>query len=102
MYDAIMIALADAKRRELLLALVESNPQVVPPDSTQLTAEERQRRQISYYHNHLPKLEELGFITWDEESMEVEKGPNFEYLKPVLLFLEEHSRELPEEHTVGV
>jgi hypothetical protein len=47
-------------------------------------------------HVHLPKLVEYGFVVWDEDEHEVEKGPNFDEIRPVLELLNDHAEELPD------
>lgn len=34
--------------------------------------------------NHLPKLEEAGYIEWDRESGTISKGPRFDEIEPIL------------------
>jgi hypothetical protein len=47
-------------------------------------------------HTHLPKLEESGFIEWDQERNIVRKGPQFEEIQPLLELMENHADELPD------
>lgn len=97
MLDEIMAALADEHRRQLLVALQDHNPQeaVQTPEGVQVDSEQLAELQIEMCHNHLPRLEEAGFITWDREQHVVEKGPQFEEIKPVLDLFEENRDELP-------
>lgn len=100
MYDSILKALADEERRQLLFDLLEANPRPDSPgvsENRQASPEEFERRQVALYHKHLPLLDDAGFVTWNREANEVVKGPRFEYLKPVLQFLEEYQEELPDE-----
>ncbi|MFC6871758.1 DUF7344 domain-containing protein [Halobellus marinus] len=92
-----MDALADVQRRKLLIALVDHNPQddlpVVVADSD--NEGDAVERLIAMQHVHLPKLDEYGFIEWNEETHEVTKGPKFEEIEPLLELLEDHEDELP-------
>ncbi|ADB63317.1 hypothetical protein Htur_4507 (plasmid) [Haloterrigena turkmenica DSM 5511] len=97
MLDEIMAALANGHRRQLLIGLLEHNPQeaVQTPEGVQVDGEQLADLQVEMYHNHLPRLEVAGFITWDREQHVVEKGPQFEQIKPVLEVFEENADELP-------
>lgn len=46
-------------------------------------------------HNHLPRLDDHGFVEWDRENDLVTKGSKFEQIEPFLLALDEHRDELP-------
>lgn len=43
----------------------------------QLTTEERKRVYISLYQGHLPKMTDVGAVTYDQGRGIVERGPNF-------------------------
>ena len=88
MNDTTFDALADEKRREVLTALLESNPQ---PDGvgTQAVAGTDRREaghaeSVELYHVHLPKLEACGLIEWHEESSEIVEGPRFDDARPLI------------------
>ncbi|RRJ29494.1 DUF7344 domain-containing protein [Halocatena pleomorpha] len=93
MNDNIFDALRDEHRRELLLDLLEHNPQSVTNQSTAdgrpEQADADRQLQIAMYHTHLPKLEDYGFIQWDENENENEivKGPQFGELRPLLKWM---------------
>jgi len=95
----ILDALANVQRRTLLVRLLDHNPQ----DDTPVVVADSERdrdaidRLVSMQHVHLPKLEEYGFIEWDQNSHEVRTGPNFEEIQPVLQLLAAHSDELPDD-----
>lgn len=86
-------ALADHRRRELLLAVRETRGSIeavsVPEEI--IDGEARAvRAAIQYHHVHLPKLEDSGYVHWDRRRDEVSPGPRFEELLPLLEFVEEH------------
>ena len=58
--------------------------------------DEEFERLIGMKHVHLPKLESYGFITWDQTTSEVSKGPNFGEIRPLLEMLAAHEDELPD------
>ena len=89
--DAQFRALANVYRRRILVSLMDHNPQAVQlgasnaPDET-----DDERRMIELHHIHLPKLEEYDYISWDRETQEVEKGPRFDEIEPLLAVLIEN------------
>lgn len=91
-------ALSDRYRRELLLALMRENPQddddrdpldiIDPPQEPDVLETE-------LFHSHLPKLESMGYITWDRETGEIATGPDWEDIEPVIALIDDHRDELP-------
>jgi len=91
-------ALSNSYRRELLLALLEHNPQddddrdpldiIDPPLEPEVL-------EIELFHKHLPKLEDRGFIEWDRDTGKIAKGPDWEDIEPVLRLITNHRDELP-------
>ena len=102
--DRVLDALAHRYRRRLLVALLDHNPQddddaqdaeealgtVAGPDADEDVIE------IELFHNHLPKLEDLGYIRWDRDAGTIRKGPNWDEIEPVLGLLVAHADELPD------
>lgn len=97
MLDEIMAVLADEHRRQLLTALMEHNPQaaVQIPEGVQVGDNQLEELQIEMYHNHLPRLEDAGFIEWNQEQDVVAKGPEFDQIEPVMGLFEENADDLP-------
>lgn len=96
--DDCLDALGHVQRRKLLRALLVHNPQDDDPtriDPNESNDEELERL-IAMKHVHLPKLEEYGFISWDRDTSEVSKGPDFDEIRPLLEVLADHEEELPE------
>lgn len=92
MNDNAFDALAHESQRALLLDLLESNQLNVRAET--LTGEPGptdagQRVQILMYHKHLPKLEDYGYIEWDEDANEVARGPRFEEVRPLLEWVDD-------------
>lgn len=96
-FDVMLEVLSNVQRRKLLVALMESNPQGESPAVLADDEDERERMEqlIEMQHVHLPKLEEYGFIEWDQEKEEVTKGPTFDEIRPLLELLVAHEDELP-------
>lgn len=98
-FDDLLDALGHVQRRKLLRALLVHNPQ--DDESVEIDADETHKeevnRLIQMQHIHLPKLEEYGFITWDRDTNQVSKGPNFGEIRPLLELLADHEDELPKD-----
>lgn len=96
-FDSLLEALANGYRRELLLALLEHNPQDAdesdPLDIHHSGAFEESEFDI--FMNHLPMLEQLGIIEWKQEAEEINKGPDWEEFAPLLKLIADHRDELP-------
>ena len=95
-FDDLLDALGHVQRRTLLCALLDHNPQGDGPTVADGDSPDEELTQLAEMHHvHLPKLDDYGFISWDRESNEVSKGPNFEEVRPLLMLLVEHEDELP-------
>lgn len=100
MIDTMFDALADPRRRRLLVDLLEHNPQQVekPPGSPR-ERDAAEREWIETHHVHLPKLADYGFVEWDREEDTVTKGPKFDEIRPALELLDDNRDVLPAEWT---
>lgn len=93
--DRISDALAQPYRRQLLVDLLEHNPQSVDgatsdpsrADHTSGGSNDDHVESISARHNHLPRLEDHGYIDWDSNAGAVTKGENWDEIVPVLHLL---------------
>lgn len=87
--DDQLDALADPERRRLLFALLDAQPD--EDVLGRLADGARPGRDLDYRtamrHFHLPKLDDLGFVDWDRERGAVERGPEFDRLRPFLELL---------------
>lgn len=95
--DDVFDALTNRYRRRLLVALLQHNPQadtLEVPHDTVASNEPPETLKTEFYHVHLPKLEERGFIEWDRESHRISTGSAFEEIRPLLELMDEHSDEL--------
>lgn len=97
--DDLFVALANSYRRQLLVALLEHNPQDDHDrDPLNIVSDdvEPEVLELTLHHSHLPKLEQMGFIIWDQETNEISKGPDWNEIEPLLTLIHEHQDELPE------
>lgn len=101
--DDLFDALADGRRRRLLVDLVESDPQQVPnlSEASRELSEAHETlldqylsgqveisgvdRELFQQHRvDLPKLVEYGFVEWCPEENLVRRGPRFDKVQAVL------------------
>lgn len=97
--DRVFEALSDPYRRQLLVALLDHNPQDDHDrDPLNIVADEvePETREIEVVHRHLPKLEEMGFVRWNQETNEISKGPRWDEIEPLLTLIHNHRDELPD------
>lgn len=96
-------ALGHRYRRRLLVALSEHNPQPARGrldaeflvESGSVAAAGRRTDEIGIVHNHLPKLDNYGYVTWGGVTGDISKGPNWDDIEPVVEFLKANEDELP-------
>jgi len=84
--------LSKTPRRQALFAIREG---IVDNDADLLMRSSRKEEEVRLRHNHLPKLEQAGYIEWDQDTGSISEGPNFDEIKPMLELLETHADELP-------
>ena len=99
-WDRILRALSDRRRRQILVALGERSP----PAEVDIDAfeplnrvdQDTDRVRTELVHNHLPLLEDLDYIRWNEATWTVTKGPAWDELEPVLNLVQENRADLPD------
>lgn len=96
--NSFLDLLASPYRRQLLMTLLEHNPEdeASIPESLASSDEELDGLIMEMTHVHLPKMEELGIIEWSRENNVVTKGPRFDELRPLLELIDKNQNELPE------
>jgi hypothetical protein len=99
-WETHLRALADPYRRQLLVALLEHNPQddddIDPLDRVEQAGKDGKFLKIELFHTHLPTLEESGYIEWNREKGKISKGPNWDEIAPLLALIQNHRAELPD------
>jgi predicted transcriptional regulator len=102
--DRIANALGRRYRRETLVALRDRNPLTleelarvseVPGPPAAGGGAESETVRIELVHTHLPKLESLGYVSWNRDTGTVVKGERWEEIEPVLELFEQHADRLP-------
>lgn len=82
----ILTFLADADAREKAeLILADLQPEGADPEWFK----------PALHHQHLPILEEAGYIEWDRETNRIRRGPAFEDISPVIELLRSNQDKLP-------
>ena len=93
-----LLELCQAQHRRIILAvLATENRSLTVNDLTKAIAkhnhhtpllevseEESRQIRISLHHTHLPKLEDLSLVGYDQERQLVEPTPQFDQLRPQL------------------
>lgn len=103
--------LADDLRRHVLVLLCETDSLRVPEDlhrrSTAQTqaipdaglsadaARSTDRLAVALQQNHLPQLEDHGYVEWDREADTVSRGDSFDEVEPTLRMLLANADDLP-------
>ncbi|MDS0222067.1 hypothetical protein NDI54_11980 [Haloarcula sp. S1AR25-5A] len=104
-WDDVFSAITAEPRRQLIVALLDA-----PPDETVPLPESAANPNIpldpddlrrDLYHRHLPKLADLGFITWDTEPLVAGRGPRFEEVAVVFECLQSDAAALPDSLVFG-
>ena len=96
--DKVCHMLADVHRRRVLIHLEESEqtPAVVQvPEDIVDEPSDLERLHVKLQHAHLPKLEQHGYIQWEQETHTVRRGPKFDAIQPLLRLLQAHEEDLP-------
>jgi len=97
-FEACIEALGHIERRRLLLSLLndtsDGDRTVVLNQLGADAADETLR--LSMYHSHLPKLEDLGFITVNSRQDSVTTGSNFAEIQPLVELLDNNRSQLPD------
>lgn len=106
--DDAFDALADQRRRQLLVDLLHYDPQPVPAlsdASRELLAanesllgeflagsceiDDADKTAVRMYHVHLPKLVEYDYVEWDRDADAVSKGAEFDAIRHLLEMIDE-------------
>lgn len=94
-FDRMVDALSHRDRRRVLAALRERNPidsqTVMAGRGGQRPAEDEPR----LVHHHLPKLDDLEYVSWDRASGTIMKGPKWDEIEPLLTVLGDNRERLP-------
>ncbi|ELZ81825.1 hypothetical protein C453_17454 [Haloferax elongans ATCC BAA-1513] len=95
--DRALDAVSHTYRRRLLVALLDHSPRygMGALRAGNGVGTDLQASEIQLFHSHLPKLEKQGYITWNRESGEFGKGPNWGEVEPLLRLLRDYEDDRP-------
>lgn len=100
MLDDQFEVLSERHRRRILVGLEledrRLDPSVFVPPRDSHDADpnsEDDLAQLRQRHITLPELDDSGYVSWDRETDEVTRGPQFEEIRPLLRFLIAHADE---------
>lgn len=98
MDDRLFEAMSNKHRRRVLVALLERNPRegVPIPEAVYEGEIELNGLHQELTHNHLPKLEDMGYVQWDQNSQMITRGAQFEEVALLLRLLLDNEEVLPE------
>lgn len=82
----LLDVLSHPYRRRILTYLIDQDPRDGDEFDQQALADEADSDswKIGLFHNHLPKLDDAGFIDWDRADGMVRPGPRFDEIAPVV------------------
>lgn len=83
MKDRYFTALANERRRDLLLSVREGTTHHVETSPGETATR--------LAHVHLPMLEDAGLVRWDRAAGTIVPGANYDELEPVIAVLEGHA-----------
>lgn len=95
--DELFDVLSHPYRRRILTRLSDHYPRDEDEFDHEALASEDDpdMPEIELVHSNLPKLDEAGFIDWDQESGVVRRGPRFGEIAPLIYLMVNHRDELP-------
>ncbi|QLD85061.1 GAF domain-containing protein [Natronomonas halophila] len=92
--DSMMDALRKPTRRVILMALLDDTTETTIATLERKLNHEHARMRLA--HSDLPKLANAGYITWDNETETISKGPRFSEVEPLVQLLHEYNTAFPE------
>lgn len=94
-FDRIADALGHGARRQVLVGLLDHNPLDYREAIAGDVATDPDGANVRMVHNHLPKLDEMGYVSWDSDTGTVVKGARWDEIEPTLQLLSDNTDRLP-------
>jgi hypothetical protein len=94
--DELLDVLSHLHRQSILTHLSDHSPQDEDEFNQQTIMNENNSDLLSIelFHNHLPKLNNAGFIDWNQENDVVRRGSRFDEIVPLIALPVTHEDEL--------
>ena len=94
--DSFAECMGHEYRRRILFSLhqLEGGESLHVPRDVLEEEDDRDAFVVEIAHNHLPRLDELGYVSWDREAQVVEAGEGFERIEPLLDVLTDHYEQI--------
>lgn len=67
-------------------------------DDFRIPDTERDQYRWSLYQRHLLKLEHAGYVSWEDEPIQITRGPKFETVEPLIDRMADSPEPLLEEY----
>ena len=96
--DTIFRALSHPTRRHILTTLRQKQlrrSNEIPVAALTPDESDNGRFHVRLYHQHLPRLDTVGFISWNPDEETIRPGPNYGAITPVVDLLDANQDELP-------
>jgi len=83
------------RQRRLILLTLKHDAEKHETDVLFRGTDDTDDPELQLIHNHLPRLDEAGYIEWDRDGGTISKGPRYDEIKPLLDLMKNHADELP-------
>jgi hypothetical protein len=104
-WNAVFESLSAEPRRQLIVSLMDAPPdQSVPlPESAMMpnVPQDPEVLRTELYHNHLPILADMGFVTWEKEPLVASRGSRFDEVAVVSAALQSAAFNFPDSLVFG-
>jgi DNA-binding transcriptional ArsR family regulator len=89
------LGILSKRQRRLILLTLKHGEEKTESDMLFRGGDKMDDAELQLIHNHLPRLEEAGYIDWDRDTGTISKGSRYDEIKPLLDLMENHADELP-------
>lgn len=102
-WNRVFEALSAEPRRQLLVALMDTDDEIALPEAAANPDVEvdPERLRTNLYHQHLPALADHEFVEWDDDPLVARRGPQFDQVEAVFQVFRDNPGQLPQELVEG-
>jgi len=94
-FDRVAEALGHRARRRILVRLLDHNPLDYAEILEETDPSEREAVTVPMIHTHLPKLDGMGYVSWDRDAGTVVKGDRWSEIESTVRVLRDNEDRLP-------